>query len=407
DRTELFSQLALSPRIRYVSFSILGSLYLTDNQFEQALKQYTKALDAIMETNDERTLVRRAALQAEMTQVHMSLKNWSQATELIETLMHDANQYQQRQYLPILHLWLGIVEAELKQYEQALNTNRKGLALAKEFNNNSLSLTFKNNLGSILIETEDYPAAQQILEEALGQAHEAGDKHNWHYINFNLGYIQVMLGNVDSGLNAMYKSLDFDKSQGNKIEYEHALEWLAKAYGAVGMYQQQAKTLLEQITLRKDIFNAERDKVRSELNSRFDTKAKTQQITILQQENDLKAQLLANQTLQKRITILFSLVLAFAGVMLFQLYRKVRMSNKRLREANKQFEFQSLRDPLTGLLNRRALQEHMQKRQDLARRHGDALPTGLLILDIDFFKNINDQYGHAAGDAVLIDISKR
>lgn len=56
-------------------------------------------------------------------------------------------------------------------------------------------------------------------------------------------------------------------------------------------------------------------------------------------------------------------------------------------------------DPLTGLANRRALMENLTAELDRMRRH--ARPLSVLMLDIDFFKRVNDQHGHAAGDRVL------
>jgi len=56
-------------------------------------------------------------------------------------------------------------------------------------------------------------------------------------------------------------------------------------------------------------------------------------------------------------------------------------------------------DPLTGLLNRRGLDANLPALIGRARRHG--LPVGVLLSDIDHFKQINDQLGHQAGDEVL------
>src|SRR4029450_3009768 len=59
-------------------------------------------------------------------------------------------------------------------------------------------------------------------------------------------------------------------------------------------------------------------------------------------------------------------------------------------------------DPLTGVLNRRALVERLELACTRARTRG--LPIALLFIDLDHFKQINDSYGHPAGDACLAGI---
>lgn len=91
----------------------------------------------------------------------------------------------------------------------------------------------------------------------------------------------------------------------------------------------------------------------------------------------------------------------------------LRMSERQLREANirlttqlqtiqtlqEGLREQALRDPLTGLYNRRYLEETVGRELERAGRDGQ--PCSLLMIDLDHFKTLNDEYGHAAGDRVL------
>ena len=65
----------------------------------------------------------------------------------------------------------------------------------------------------------------------------------------------------------------------------------------------------------------------------------------------------------------------------------------------------SLTDPLTGLCNYRYLRESLRREVERASRFGRRL--GVLALDLDRFKEVNDTYGHAAGDAVLAEFARR
>lgn len=65
----------------------------------------------------------------------------------------------------------------------------------------------------------------------------------------------------------------------------------------------------------------------------------------------------------------------------------------------------SLKDPLTNVGNRIAMETSLQREVSIATRH--AQPLSLLVVDLDHFKNINDSYGHTAGDCVLKDVAKQ
>jgi diguanylate cyclase (GGDEF)-like protein/PAS domain S-box-containing protein len=65
----------------------------------------------------------------------------------------------------------------------------------------------------------------------------------------------------------------------------------------------------------------------------------------------------------------------------------------------------ALHDPLTGLANRVLFRDHLERA--LARRHRSRAGVALLFLDLDDFKTINDTYGHAAGDRVLVEVASR
>ncbi|NJM13156.1 MAG: GGDEF domain-containing protein [Synechococcaceae cyanobacterium SM1_2_3] len=75
---------------------------------------------------------------------------------------------------------------------------------------------------------------------------------------------------------------------------------------------------------------------------------------------------------------------------------KLALSNIKLQEALRE---QAIRDPLTGLFNRRYLDETLPRELHRCQRQGE--PLAAAMLDVDHFKRFNDAYGHEAGDAVL------
>jgi diguanylate cyclase (GGDEF)-like protein len=75
------------------------------------------------------------------------------------------------------------------------------------------------------------------------------------------------------------------------------------------------------------------------------------------------------------------------------------LSNLRLRDSLRD---QSIRDPLTGLFNRRYVEETLER--EIRRSTRSGLPFGLMMFDLDQFKRFNDTYGHLAGDALMREV---
>ena len=84
----------------------------------------------------------------------------------------------------------------------------------------------------------------------------------------------------------------------------------------------------------------------------------------------------------------------FISIVLFE----ILLTQWRNRE--KQIQIMSQLDPLTGIFNRRFISQSLGK---IHQKNGD---YSLVVLDLDFFKNINDSYGHDVGDRVLRDVAQ-
>ena len=74
-------------------------------------------------------------------------------------------------------------------------------------------------------------------------------------------------------------------------------------------------------------------------------------------------------------------------------------------ESDRAHRRRSTLDPLTGLFNRNALEQRLAELDGQPSSEKDGLSHALLLCDLDHFKRVNDQLGHAAGDTVLQDVA--
>jgi len=113
---------------------------------------------------------------------------------------------------------------------------------------------------------------------------------------------------------------------------------------------------------------------------------------------------------QEFIFIMSIMSLGFAVLMAeieqhkHQLEQRVAARTRELADLNQQLTMMAQTDALTGLLNRRAIFE--LGTQDIERCLRYARPLAIIMIDVDMFKSVNDQYGHQAGDAVLARVGR-
>jgi len=88
-----------------------------------------------------------------------------------------------------------------------------------------------------------------------------------------------------------------------------------------------------------------------------------------------------------------------------ELEKKVDERTAELRKIPDQLRKLSITDPLTSLFNRRGFNEYLH--QTLKRIKRNEQICGLIYMDLDNFKSVNDKYGHEIGDLILIEVSKR
>jgi diguanylate cyclase (GGDEF)-like protein len=83
---------------------------------------------------------------------------------------------------------------------------------------------------------------------------------------------------------------------------------------------------------------------------------------------------------------------------------ELRRAHTGLAAANARLEELSLQDDLTGIANRRSLQQALEEEWSRARRHGQ--PVAFVLMDLDYFKLLNDTHGHREGDLCLRTVAR-
>lgn len=187
------------------------------------------------------------------------------------------------------------------------------------------------------------------------------------------------------------------------------LSVFTNSHGQSSLQAEVNRSVKSSDTENSKMLASDQDHAILDMKMKYEALLRDRQGELQEQKNHVQSIEHDNNQLRWIIYLLLCVVVCVALPSYF-FYRKIRATNRLLHEANMKLEIQSTRDPLTGLLNRHAFHDSMKARMKaIDRRLSDANqpPHALALLDIDHFKLINDKFGHAVGDSVLIEVGNR
>lgn len=303
-----------------------------------------------------------------------------------------------RRLMAATQLGLGYLYAEMGQQDRMLKAYQQGLESAGEDPNaDTTRVVLLSNLADYWLRQKDYQQALDYAQRAEVLAKKLNDTLTLAFAQTNAGVAKAHLGDMDGGIAEVRSVIDVVAKDGTIADRMAISQELADLLEYAGRYREALTELRGVMQMRNEFSRQERNKTVLELQERYAADKRQREIERLGDVNRLKE-------MQQWLWAALVVVLVLAALLLMQWLKRARTTNKRLQGDVAVLAEQSARDPLTGAFNRR------QGHHLLARHVGqtDGAPAlGLMMLDIDFFKLVNDDHGHAAGDRVLVEVVKR
>ena len=258
------------------------------------------------------------------------------------------------------------------------------------------------NLADIHLRQRQFARALELASQALPMAREAHSLSAESLSLHNSGIAKIALKRIEEGKQEVRQSITMDEQQG-------AISIAAEGWAELGKYLEEAGDWAGAIdahhryrVLSDSVLREDARKTVLEQQERYDAEQMSKKIELLNRDNSLKAEQIRARDLQLKLWAALGGCIVLSAVLLGLAYQRIRKTNQALATSNESLKIQSERDPLTGLANRRHFQAAIKR---LAAKGG--LTGTVFLIDIDHFKRINDQHGHAAGDTVLIEVARR
>ncbi len=283
--------------------------------------------------------------------------------------------------------------------EGARLAGEKALGIARRLGDRSSTVKLLGNLSDTALRLGQYQRALELAGEALPLAEALRDRGSISLALHNGGIAKIHLKRVDDGEADVRRGIARELEQGGNTYAASSWRELGTALESVGRLESAMQAFSAYRELAEQITRAGRRKAIGEAQARFDEVQRKRETKLLAQRTALKEEAIQSERLSFALAGLGLAVAAALAVLVFLLLRRLRRTNALLALANKELAAQSESDPLTGLGNRRRLAQ-LLGRQPPAQ-------VALFMLDIDHFKLLNDQFGHAGGDTVLVAVANR
>lgn len=296
-------------------------------------------------------------------------------------------------------------EKQLSALRDALTITRSNPGMA------DTELTILVNLAEHYLGRKDYAQSIALANQAVKLAETQKKLTAKGVVMMTLAVAQVEQGEYEKGIGTMQQAHLLLKTAGAESYLLDATEGLALVYEKSGRHREALAALREAIALREKATASDREKAIAEAQAKFSAERKDNEIQRLSLENARRQAEVEARAWQQRLWATAALALAMGAALLMLLVKRARARNRLLEDSNAVLSDQSVHDPLTGVFNRRhcvnlmGQQEALLTKKSRERRYTACV--GLMLLDVDHFKHINDSYGHAAGDAVLVELARR
>ncbi|MDF2153384.1 tetratricopeptide repeat-containing diguanylate cyclase [Vibrio sp. CAU 1672] len=375
-------------------FRWLGNAEVARSQLKTGLRYYLSAYKLLKGFPFE---IQEAMTLNNIATVYMDTSDWPKALTYIDkafqTYLDEANQFDNSLFLAIMNANKSVIKAALGYHEESEHYFNQALKLSMETGSARIKHTSLSNFSQLMSSAGKLDEAYTLAERCLSLPNPSHNNAIKNACYEALAHAYLADKDYAKAIESANRVLDKIGSTvvNGTSQRISMLSVLVDAYQAQKNYE-SAFHLLAQLRQLEQEFTSHihGDEM---LTTKFDleTKLAQQELKLLTAENALQAAELSSQRYREG-----AYFLAFTVIVIWGL-RRIRQ----IKAVNQTLKQQNFIDPLTELHNRRYLQRWIAQ---MAK--GSPYRTfSLAVIDIDHFKNINDQHGHDIGDKMLKHVS--
>lgn len=345
----------------------LGGGYLVMGAYPEALQHLLRALTIYRNLGDQ---TGEAATRSNVGRLYLLLDDALKALTHLEQALDLAQATTNRRLEAEIHDNLCNALRMTGQTKLAGTHGLRSIEMYQELDNHAGEAEALSSVGDLYLEMGDYTQALNFLQLTAEVSQKIGRRHEVARALRRIGTLHAREGRMEMALTYLQRGLDAAEESGAKRESVRCHAELTEVYKQMG----EAQTALEHF---EQFYRSERLLFDEESDRRLKTIEIVHQVENTRKDAEIYQ--LRNVELQREV--------------------------EERKQAQAALELLATIDTLTGLANRRYFLELAERAFYQAQRYNR--PLSVVMIDVDNFKNINDTFGHAAGDQVLTSIARR
>lgn len=309
--------------------SKIGVAYLELGKYDLAVKYQLKAIRFFEETHDS---IKMSQCYTNLARVYYENHEYEKANSYDDKALDIFVRYNYTYGMATTYGSMALNFQETGDYEKAIAYLEKALGLFKKLDDKSNVATALLNLGQLHRKYGNTKKGIAYYHKAIDLAKETNDLHTFAVTSANLANIYFETGNYPNAEKLYLQALNIAQEM-NILKTEHqCYRELARLYEKTGQYKKALAYKSKQYVVHDSIFNIDKYEQLSELEAKYETKKKEQEIELWKVENEVK-----QLTIKRQQIFIFGTItgIILILVIVFLWYNRKRLQQKAILETEK------------------------------------------------------------------------
>lgn len=311
------------------ALSMTGNAYFYLGEYDKAIENYLKSLEIKTELKDSLAI---SGLKVNIATIHGINKNYGLCLKYNREALHDLRNLNDIKGQARIYNNIGLVHENLQHLDSALFYYEKSLEFKRTLNDKQNMAITLNNIGLVYKQKGDLQKALSYLQKSIDLRREIKDNYGIASTLTNLSDIYSINEEYEKALKLLDESREIGESLNLKIILKNTYQAYADLFEKTKDYAQAFTYFKLYVAVNDSLFNEEKDRRISELQVKYESLEKENDIKLLRQEAENSKLVLEKQTTQQWFLIIGFLFILVCSLTIFYFLLKTRKSNHKLKD---------------------------------------------------------------------------